>query len=161
MNSSFLLVESSEGARSEGSARRARLFELVPRSLKEANPGYHDVGEVLRLFAAGAPVHIAAHWIEGAEEIPRGYSCDHVHEDLVEVNILLGEPGGLVYDLVMAEGEEPVAVESPQVVVVPPGVVHSANVVRGRGWFVVLRLPATILPDDLGAALGDSPGLSG
>jgi hypothetical protein len=130
-----------------------QVYDLVPRSLTEANPGYRDIGEILRLFAAGSPVHIAAHWIEGASQMEsRDYSCDHLHEDLIEVNILLGEPGGLVYSVVLAEGEEPTVVESPRAIVVPPGVVHSANVLRGRGWFVVLRLPA--------AAFEDSP-LSG
>lgn len=122
---------------------RGLVYELAPRSLTEANPGYRDIEEVLRLFADGAPVHIAAHWIEGALEVPsRDYSCDHVHRDLVEVNILLGEPGGLAYSVVLAENEEPTLIEAPSAVIVPAGVSHSANVVRGRGWFVVLRLPA-------------------
>ncbi|HET8813987.1 MAG TPA: hypothetical protein VFM51_03425 [Solirubrobacterales bacterium] len=115
------------------------------------------MGEILRLFAAGSPVHIAAHWIEGASEVGnRDYSCDHRHNDLIEVNILLGEPGGLVYSVVLAEGAEPTVVESPRAVVVPPGVVHSANVLRGRGWFVVLRLPVVGFEECLGT---DSAGL--
>jgi hypothetical protein len=128
-------------------SRRGRVFDLVPRSLREANPGYHDIGEITRLFAAGAPVHMAAHWIDGAQEMERDYSCNHAHEDVVEVNILLGEPGGLFYNVVLAEGEEPVLIESPRAVIVPSGVVHSANVVRGRGWFVVLRLPAAAVEE--------------
>ena len=125
---------------------RAEVFDLVPRSLTEANPGYRDIDEIVRLFANAAPVHLAAHWIAGAHNVgPRDYSVDHAHDDLVEINILLGEPGGLVYRVVLAEGEEPVLVESPRAVIVPPGIPHSANVVRGRGWFVVLRLPAAAL----------------
>jgi len=141
------LLERPESVSSRDGRRRARLYDFVPRSLTEANPGYHDIGEVMRLFAAGSPVHIAAHWIEGAEDLPRDYSCAHAHEDLTEVNILLGEPDGLVYSMVLEERAEPVLVESPRVLVVPPGVVHSANVVRGRGWFVVLRLPPAALAD--------------
>jgi len=126
---------------------RGSVYELAPRSLTEANPGYRDIDEIVRLFADGAPVHIAAHWVEGALEArDRDYSCDHVHGDLVEVNILLGEPGGLTYSVVLAEGEEPTLIEAPTAVVVPAGVSHSANVVRGRGWFVVLRLPAGEIP---------------
>lgn len=128
-------------------ALRGLIYELAPRSLTEANPGYRDIEEVLRLFADGAPIHIAAHWIEGALEVSsRDYSCDHVHEDLIEVNILLGDPGGLTYSVVLAEDEEPTLIEAPSAVVVPAGVSHSANVVRGRGWFVVLRLPAGDIP---------------
>lgn len=133
----------TEGLSTREGGDRGEVFELVPRSLTEANPGYHDIAEVLRLFADGSPVHIAAHWIDGAEHRPdRDYSCSHVHEDLTEVNILLGAPNELVYSVQLAADREPVQVESPSAVVVPPGVPHSANVVRGRGWFVVLRLPA-------------------
>lgn len=133
------LRDVAERARAAG---RGEVFELVSRSLTEANPGYRDVDELVRLFAVGAPVHIAAHWIENAEEQPaRDYSCAHVHESLSEVNILLGEPGGLVYSVVLGEDEEPTIIESPCAVIVPPGIPHSANVLRGSGWFVVLRLP--------------------
>jgi len=124
-------------------ARRGLTFPLVPRSLTEANKGYHDVAEVARMFADGAPVHIAAHWIEGAANAPgRDYSCTHVHDDFVEVNVLLGDPGGLIFNVVLAEGESATRLESPCAVVVPPGIAHSANVLEGRGWFVVLRIPA-------------------
>ncbi|HZV72486.1 MAG TPA: hypothetical protein VFF79_02115 [Conexibacter sp.] len=127
---------------------RGEVFELVPRSLTEANPGYRDIDEIVRLFAPGAPIHIAAHWIEAAAPAPaRDYSCAHVHDDLVEVNILLGAPGELVYSIVLAEGEEPTIVESPSAVVVAAGVAHSANVLRGRGWFVVLRLAPAAMAD--------------
>jgi hypothetical protein len=123
--------------------KRGQTFPLVPRSLTEANKGYHDVAEVVRLFADGAPIHIAAHWIEGAQtDAGRDYSCAHTHDEFVEVNVLLGEPGALVYNVVLAEGDEPKRVESPCAIVVPPNVAHSANVLEGRGWFVVLRLPA-------------------
>jgi hypothetical protein len=130
-----------------------RVYDLVPRSLTEANPGYRDVGEVLRLFGAGSPVHIAAHWIEGAAEMDsRDYSCEHAHDELIEVNILLGEPGELAYTVVLAKDQGPTVVESPCAIVVPPGVLHSANVLRGRGWFVVLRLPVAGFEGVFGSA---------
>ncbi len=119
------------------------VYSLVQRSLTEANPGYRDVDEIVRLFASGAPIHIAAHWIEGAEDqSTRDYSCAHVHDDLDEVNVLLGDPGGLVCNILLGANEEPACVEAPSAVVIPAGVTHSANVVKGRGWFVALRLPA-------------------
>jgi hypothetical protein len=114
---------------------------MEARPLTEANPGYRDIEEIARFVAAGAPMHVVAHWVEGAADVPgRDYSCMHEHPEHVEVNILLGEPGGLAYEVVLAEGEEPTRVESPCAVVIPPGVPHSANVLSGRGWFVVLRL---------------------
>jgi hypothetical protein len=126
-------------------------FPLLPRPMSEANPGYRDLDEIVRFFASGAPIHLAAHWIEGAATVPaRDYSCVHAHEEFTEVNILLGEPGGLVYTVVLSVGDAPTLIEAPCAVVIPPGVSHSANVLHGRGWFVVLRLRA-------GADSGDLP----
>ena len=130
----------------ESVTKRGAVFDLTARSLTEANPGYRDIDEVTRLFAVGAPVHIAAHWIDGAQPAPgRDYSCSHEHDSLVEVNIILGAPGALSYEIVLGEGEEPTIVHAPCAVVVPAGVAHSANVLEGRGWFVVLRLPTACL----------------
>jgi hypothetical protein len=131
---------------SESVKKSGAVFDLVARSLTEANPGYRDINEVTRLFASGSPVHIAAHWIDGAQRAPgRDYSCNHQHDSLVEVNVILGEPGALSYEVVLGEGEEPTTIHAPCAVVVPAGVTHSANVLEGRGWFVVLRLPAACL----------------
>lgn len=129
-------------------ADRAVVVPLVPRSLTEANPGYHDINEVMRLFADGAPIHIATHWIDGAVTVAdRDYSCVHSHEEFAELNVILGEPDGLSYRIV-ARGDEPaITVEAPSAVVVPPGVGHSANVLQGRGWFVVVRVPIGAFKD--------------
>ena len=123
-------------------ADRAVVVPLTSKSLTEANPGYRDVAEVVRLFADGASVHVAAHWIDGAVAIvDRDYSCVHAHDDLIELNVLLGEPDGLSYQMVLGRDKPAVRLEAPCAVVIPPGVPHSANVIEGRGWFVVVRIP--------------------
>jgi hypothetical protein len=137
-------TQAAKPAISEIRGDRGQIFRMVMRSLTDANPGYRDVDEIVRFFADGAPLHIAAHWIEGAPHYPaRDYSCVHEHEDFVEINVLLGEPGGLTYSVVLGDAEPPTLIQAPAAIVVPPGVPHSANVVSGQGWFVVLRLPIT------------------
>jgi len=123
----------------------AQVFSLERRPLSEANPGYGDIEEIERFFAVGSPVYLAAHWIPGAgRDDGREYSCDHAHDDCVEINLILGEPGELLFDVVLGDGGESQRVASPSAIVIPPGTRHSANVVEGRGWFVVARLERSV-----------------
>lgn len=106
--------------------------------MSDANPGYLDVASIARRVAVGTPHHVAVHRIDDVDSVPAGYSVPHAHDDLTELNILLPDGDGLTYSMVLGEGDE-VLVDGPCVVVIPPGVAHSANVARGRGWFVVVR----------------------
>jgi hypothetical protein len=117
----------------------ASIHPLVVRPMSEANPGYLDVAGIVRLAAPdAAPHHLAVHRIEGPPPSSAGYSVPHAHHDVTELNILLPDDDGLAYTMVLGAGP-PQVVEGPCVVVVPPGVAHSANILRGTGWFVVVR----------------------
>ncbi len=110
--------------------------------MSQANPGYRDVDEIVRLFAVGAPVHIAVHRIEADCPSVERYSPAHAHSDLIEINVLLGEQDGLTYEMTLGDVGDPSVVAGPCAVVIPPGVPHSANFISGSGWFVVCRVRA-------------------
>ncbi|HEY8109203.1 MAG TPA: hypothetical protein VIF43_04310 [Patescibacteria group bacterium] len=105
--------------------------------------GYGDNADIRRYFA-GEPLYTAVHVVDGAPQEERKYGIAHTHP-FPEVNVLAGAPGELVYRIRV--GEEEREVESPAVIVIPPDVIHSANLVKGSGAFVVLRLTPEQLED--------------
>ncbi|MFZ5892762.1 MAG: hypothetical protein ACOY0T_17010 [Myxococcota bacterium] len=64
----------------------------------------------------------------------RQYCAPHLH-DFAEVNILL-TLGRLKYEFRL--GDETYRVEAPASIYVPAGLVHSANVIEGSGFFLAL-----------------------
>lgn len=112
-------------------------WPLVARSLASTSR-YRDIPEVQRLEAVGSPCHVIVHEIAAdATDEPRDYCTEHRH-GFAELNVLLGEPGALVYDIVL--GGETITATSPTTVWIPAGVEHSANLRRGTGTFVVVYL---------------------
>lgn len=107
---------------------------LVARALS-TTARYRDVPEVRRLEAVGSPSHVIVHEIDGAEPAERDYCDAHAHP-FGELNLVLGEPGALTFDIVL--GDETREVTSPASVWIPAGVTHSANLRAGRGTFVVV-----------------------
>ena len=99
---------------------------------------YRDIPELARLESVGSPCHVIVHEVVGdAEEEARDYCSGHAHP-FAELNVLLGEPGALVYDIVL--GDETITATSPTTVWIPAGMQHSANLRRGTGTFVVVYL---------------------
>jgi hypothetical protein len=78
--------------------------------------------------------------IHDAPQGKRKYSPPHKH-DFPELNILVGradDPGSLVYEILI--GDERREVTSPATILIPPHVLHSANIVRGTGVYIAVRL---------------------
>jgi hypothetical protein len=97
---------------------------------------YTDIPEISRVTAVGCPTFVAVHIIsEPASEDARAYCAPHTHP-FGELCVLVGDPGQLVYEFRL--GGEVVEVESPATVWQPAGLVHSANLRRGSGAFVVV-----------------------
>lgn len=97
---------------------------------------YRDIPELRRLESVGSPCHVIVHEVAAdASEERRDYCDAHAHP-FAELNVLLGEPGALVYDIVV--GEETITATSPTTVWIPAGVEHSANLRGGTGTFVVV-----------------------
>jgi quercetin dioxygenase-like cupin family protein len=78
--------------------------------------------------------HIVTHEIRDVSADRRSYCEPHVH-DCPEINILL-TLARLVYEIRL--GDEVYLVEAPATIFIPAGLVHSANVVEGSGFFIAL-----------------------
>jgi 3-deoxy-7-phosphoheptulonate synthase len=82
--------------------------------------------------------HIVAHNID----VPQGkivpkYAQPHCH-DVPEINIIMSQdPGGLEYKMVL--GKDTKIVKSPAIVVIPAGMAHSAEAIRGKGIYFCAR----------------------
>ncbi|WP_129581289.1 hypothetical protein WMF20_10785 [Sorangium sp. So ce834] len=98
---------------------------------------HQDVECIRRFFAAGFPVHLAVHRVDGAEPARRDYTALHTH-DVPEINLILPDPTGLEYRIEL--GSTAHHVTSSTSIWIPPGVPHSANVVQGSGYLVTVRL---------------------
>jgi len=77
---------------------------------------------------------IVAHELRAVSAAQRTYCEPHVHA-CDELNLLLSLTH-LVYEIRL--GDEVFRVEAPATIYVPAGLVHSANVVEGSGFFVAL-----------------------
>jgi hypothetical protein len=78
--------------------------------------------------------HIVAHEVRDVSADRRSYCEPHVHV-CPEINILFSLTR-LVYEVRL--GNEVYLVEAPATIYIPAGLVHSANVVVGSGFFVAL-----------------------
>ena len=98
------------------------------------------VAPLCRRVLAGPDVHpqikkrIVAHEIREVSAGRRSYCEPHVH-DCPEINILVSLTR-LIYEIRL--GDEVYIVEAPATIYIPAGLVHSANVVEGSGFFVAL-----------------------
>jgi hypothetical protein len=78
--------------------------------------------------------HIVAHEIREVSTAKRTYSEPHVH-DCDEINILLSL-SDLTYEIRL--GDEIYIVNAPATIRIPAGLVHSANVIDGSGFYLAM-----------------------
>lgn len=109
----------------------------IPSILNNGQAAGYGTTDVAVRYHSPEPIYSAVWMINAQEEAERDYSPAHVH-DFPELNILAGAPGDLVYKIMI--GDEEREVESPATILIPAGIPHSANIVRGFGAFVVVRL---------------------
>lgn len=127
------LVRTLPSATSEA---HQHVFELLPEAL--ANIPFHSNTNAVGRFAAkGFPLHLAVHEISPTLVAPPQYTFPHVHEEHDEINIILSTHG-LVYDIQV--GADEYTVKNNACIWIPRGVEHSANVVKGSGYFITIRL---------------------
>ncbi|HEX4168268.1 MAG TPA: hypothetical protein VHZ55_22615 [Bryobacteraceae bacterium] len=95
---------------------------------------------VSRRVLAGAGVHeslgkhIVSHEIRNVPAERRSYCEPHVHE-CDEINFLLSD-SHLSYEIRL--GDEVFVVNAPATIHIPAGVVHSANVIEGSGFYIAI-----------------------
>jgi mannose-6-phosphate isomerase-like protein (cupin superfamily) len=115
---------------------RPLLFDMLPVPLNNV-PFHNNTDAITRYFANGFPLHVAVHEVSPVLAPPETYTWPHVHEDCDEVNIIISQ-GDLLYRIQL--GEEEFTVSNNSSIWIPRGMVHSANVLQGSGFFITIRL---------------------
>ena len=112
---------------------RLEALHFVPFHANGAAP-------VSRRVLVGAGVHecvgkhIVSHEIRDVPAERRSYCEPHVH-DCDEINILMSD-SHLSYEIRL--GDEVFVVNAPATIRIPAGVVHSANVIEGSGYYIAI-----------------------
>ena len=112
------------------------IYELAPSSLASV-PFHDDTKSITRFFAENFPVYLAVHEISPVVLPPKEYTQLHVHEDHDEINIILSGQN-LLYKIQV--GDEEYIAGNNSCIWIPRGVMHSANVLQGIGYFITMRI---------------------
>ncbi|MCU0352478.1 MAG: hypothetical protein MUD08_01865 [Cytophagales bacterium] len=112
------------------------IFQLLPDALSNV-PFHQDTEAVTRYFAQGFPLHLGVHQVSPVQQPPAQYTQPHVHEQHDEINIIVS-PQELVYRIQLGSNEY--TVHNNACIWIPKGVIHSANVLKGTGYYIALRL---------------------
>ncbi len=99
-------------------------------------PFHADVPYIERYFSEGFPLHLAIHKVSDANEFQE-YTKPHSH-DVHEINIIIGDENNLEY--LVQLGDEVFEVRSNSSIWIPSGLQHSANVIKGSGYYIAIRL---------------------
>lgn len=118
------------------------IFDMVPASLSNV-PFHKDTHAVKRFFAEDFPFHMAVHEVSPLLSPPPEYTQPHHHDDCAEINIILSRQV-LVYRIQL--GNHLHIVSSNSSIYIPQGITHSANVLKGTGFFVTMRIPVVAHP---------------
>jgi len=100
----------------------------------------NGVAPLSRRILAGGGVHeelgrrVVAHELIEVGAAPRRYCEPHMH-DCAELNVLLST-SRLVYEIRL--GDDVYEVEAPASIHIPAGLLHSANVISGSGFFIAM-----------------------
>jgi hypothetical protein len=112
------------------------IFEMLPAALSNV-PFHNDTQNITRFFAKDFPFHVAVHEVSPLSSPPERYTLPHLHIDNDEVNIILSSKS-LLYRIQVG-GDERV-VQNNSAIWIPRGIIHSANVLEGEGYFVTMRI---------------------
>jgi mannose-6-phosphate isomerase-like protein (cupin superfamily) len=112
------------------------IFNMIPSALSKV-PFHKDTRSITRYFAKDFPVHLAVHEVSKVLVPPAEYTQPHIHEHFDEINIILSDLD-LLYAIQV--GDEKYTVSNNACIGIPRGTVHSANVLKGSGHFVTIRL---------------------
>lgn len=110
------------------------ILELVKQNL--ASIPFHDnLDGISRWIALGSEYHIAIHQINSSQDHPKEYVKQHKH-NAEELNIILSNDDVFQYRI-MINNEENI-INAPSVVIIPKDTMHSANVVKGKGFYICI-----------------------
>lgn len=112
------------------------LFNMLPVPL--SNIPFHDnTKSITRYFAESFPVHIMVHEVSPVINPPATYTQPHIHDDTDEINIIIPQRK-LLYKI--QPGDKEYEVSNNSCIWIPRGMLHSANVLKGSGYFITLRI---------------------
>ena len=118
------------------------IFDFKERPLSML-PFHHEVDGLIRYAADQFPTHLAVHEIDSEEKNTNEYTEPHFHEEEDEINIIIPSKNRkLIYRIQL--GEDIFLVRGYKSIWIPAGVVHAANVVRGSGYFVTIRMKKSL-----------------
>jgi hypothetical protein len=100
-------------------------------------PFHSNTPFITRYLAENFPVYIAVHEVSMVIKAPTEYTQPHVHNDCDEINIILSQ-SNLVYKIQL--DDEEYIVSSNSSIWIPRGTLHSANVLKGSGYFIAMRI---------------------
>jgi mannose-6-phosphate isomerase-like protein (cupin superfamily) len=112
------------------------LFNMLPIPLSNV-PFHENTKSITRYFAEKFPVHIAVHEVSPVINPPATYTQPHVHHDTDEINIIISQRN-LVYKIQLGDDEYEVGNNS--CIWIPRGMIHAANVLKGSGYFITMRI---------------------
>lgn len=103
---------------------------------------YHHAAPVLRhvllqreSFEGDGGIRVISHTVNDLPEKVEGYCDLHWHE-FDEINLILSEDNSLKYRIRLEDEEYEVC--SPTTIYIPKGLRHAAEVISGRGVYVVI-----------------------
>jgi len=112
------------------------IFNL-PEAALGGVPFHQDTFFITRYFTEKFPFHLAIHEISPVFNPPAEYTELHQHDDCNEVNIIISSTH-LLYKIVL--GSEEYLVPGNSAIWIPRGMIHSANVLEGSGFFIAMRI---------------------
>ena len=120
----------------EKNKKLSLIHDMLPVPLDNV-PFHYNTDVITRYFAAGFPLHVAVHEVSPVSEPPDEYTLPHLHDDCDEVNIIISQ-GDLLYRIQL--GDEEFTVSNNSSIWIPRGIIHSANVMKGSGFFITIRI---------------------
>lgn len=112
------------------------IFKMIEAPLSNV-PFHHDTPSITRFFTDHFPCHVAIHEVSPVFNSPLEYTQLHVHDDSDEINLLISKTF-LSYKIQL--DNDVFEVNSNSSIWIPKGVWHSANVIKGAGFYITLRL---------------------
>ena len=112
------------------------IFDMTTADLSEV-PFHNNTPAVTRYVPKNFPMHMAVHQVSPVLAPPAAYTQSHVHDDCNEINIIIADDN-LQYKIQLGENEY--IVGNNTCIWIPRGTVHAANVLRGSGYFIAIRI---------------------
>jgi mannose-6-phosphate isomerase-like protein (cupin superfamily) len=118
------------------SEEQSLIFNLLPTALSKV-PFHKNTKWITRYFSDSFPLHLAVHEVSSVTIPPPEYTQPHLHEDCDEINIIISQQD-LLYKIQV--GSDKYTVSNNSCIWIPRGMLHAANVLKGSGHFITMRI---------------------